>query len=190
MNRFTRIAKKIGRAFEATLLVVFLSSTAFAQAAVTLPDTSQTTTLNANVAEQAKVQVPATVNFAVNDISAITYSSGQSVTITNIALSTGTKQLKISLQANAANFTPPVALAATWAASAISWDSDDVWTNASQATGTLSSSAYTQVATCTADAAACSTTGMVFNLAANTSVKRSGTHSLVVTWKFEAISGS
>jgi hypothetical protein len=187
MKKSAKIITRIGWSVALTLVFGSLSLPVFAQVAVTLPDTSQTTTLNAVVAEQAKVQVPAAVSFTVNDISAITYSANQSVTITNIALATATKQLQISLQANAANFTPPVALAATWAASAISWDSDDVWTNATQSTGTLSSSAYTTVATCTANSAGCSTTGMVFNLAANTSVLRSGTHSLVVTWKFASI---
>ena len=187
MKKYSRIITKIGWSLALTLVFTPLFTPVFAQVAVTLPDTSQTTTLNAVVAEQAKVQVPAAVSFTVNDIAAITYSANQSVTITNIALATSTKQFQISLEANAANFTPPVALAATWAASAISWDSDDVWTNASQSTGTLSSSAYTTVATCTANSAGCSTTGMVFNLAANTSVLRSGTHSLVVTWKFASI---
>jgi hypothetical protein len=43
------------------------------------------------------------------------------------------------------------------------------------------------VATCTVDTASCSTTGLVFTLAANTAVQRSGNHTLVITWKFESI---
>jgi hypothetical protein len=43
------------------------------------------------------------------------------------------------------------------------------------------------VATCTADTATCSTTGLVFTLAAKTTVQRSGNHTLSVTWKFESI---
>jgi hypothetical protein len=47
--------------------------------------------------------------------------------------------------------------------------------------------AYTPVATCTADAASCSTVALQFSLAANAAVKRSGNHTLVVRWKFESI---
>jgi hypothetical protein len=161
---------------------------AFGQTAVTLPDTSQTTTLNANVAEQAKVQVPASISFAVNDISSSTASAGQSVTITNVVLDDASKQLVIAVQANAATFTPPVTGAATWAPGDVTWNAA-TWTNATGSTGTLSNSAYNTVATCTADAAACSTTALVFTLGPKLTVKRSGTHSLVITWKFAENAG-
>jgi hypothetical protein len=51
----------------------------------------------------------------------------------------------------------------------------------------LSAVSFTQVATCEAGAADCSTTDLVFTLGAKPTVNRSGSHTLVVTWKFEAI---
>jgi hypothetical protein len=165
---------------------LLLTVRANAQTTVTLPDTSQTTTLTAVVSDQAKVAVPAGVTFAVNDIASNTTAGAASVTVTNIVLATATKQFRISLQADSATFTPPVGGAATWSATAVSWNAA-TWTNASGTAGTMSSSAYNTVATCTADAATCSTTGLTFTLAADTTVKRSGNHTLVVRWKFESI---
>lgn len=171
-------------ALAATLLL--LPAVVLAQTTVTLPDTSQTTTLTASVSEQAQVTVPAGVTFTVTDISGSTAASAASVTVDNIVLETATKQLKVSIQANAASFTPSVGGAATWSAGDVTWNAA-TWTSATGASGTLSDSAYGEVATCTADTASCSTTGLVFTLAANTSVKRSGDHTLAITWKFESI---
>ncbi len=167
-------------------LVFAASASAFAQTTVTLPDTSQTTTVSANVSEQARVIVPSGITFNVTNIGVSTVASAATVTVDQIVTATATKQLKLSLQANAASFTPPVGGATTWAATDVSWNAA-AWTNATGSTGTLSNSAYTTVATCQADAAACSTTGLVFTLAAKATVQRSGTHTLVVTWKFESI---
>ncbi|SRR5258708_6528282 len=167
-------------------MLVFGATAVSAQTTVTLPDTNQTTTLTATVSDQARVTVPAGVTFTVNDIASSTVASAASVTVTNIVLATASKQLRMSLEAEAASFTPPVGGAATWAASDVTWGAA-TWTNAGGVAGTLSNSAYNAVATCTADAAACSTTGLTFTLAANTSVKRSGSHTLVVRWKLESI---
>ena len=163
-----------------------LGSPAYAQQAVTLTDTSQTTTLTANVSEQARVTVPAGVTFNVTNVTAATAATAASVTVDSIVLSTATKQLRVSLQGNAASFTPPVALATTWSAGDVTWNAA-TWTNATGASGTLSNAAYTAVATCAADATGCSTTGLVFTLGAKSTVNRAGNHTLVVTWKFESI---
>lgn len=162
------------------------AAAANAQTTVTLPDTSQTTTLTATVTDQARVTVPAGVTFNVSDVSTTTDSANASVTVSNIVLATAAKQLRVSLQAAAASFTPPVVAATTWAAGDVSWNAA-AWTNAAGAAGTLSSAAYTPVATCTADVSSCSTNALVFTLAANAAVKRSGNHTLVVRWKFESI---
>jgi hypothetical protein len=162
------------------------ATVAGAQTTVTLPDTSQTTTLTATVGDQARVTVPAGVSFTVSDIASSTTASPATVTVSNIVLATASKQLRMSLQADAAAFTPPVGGAATWAASDVTWAAAS-WTNASGAAGTLSNSAYNAVATCTADVGSCSTAGLTFTLGANTSVKRSGNHTLVVRWKLESI---
>jgi hypothetical protein len=180
LRRASRIAALAGCAF------ILFAAASQAQTTVTLPDTSQTTTLTAVVNDQARVSVPSGVTFTVDDIASNTVASEASVTVTNIVLATASKQLKISLQSDTASFTPPVGGATTWSASDVSWNAAS-WTNASGTAGTLSSSAYTTVATCTADAASCNTTALAFTLAARTTVKRSGNHTLVVRWKFESI---
>ena len=162
------------------------TATAMAQTTVLLPDTSQTTTLTATVSEQARVTVPAGVTFTVTDLTASTAAPAASVSISNIALASATKQLKLSLQANAASFTPPVVSSTTWSASDVSWNAA-TWTSATGSSGTLSSASYNTVATCDADAGSCNSTGLVFTLAPKSGVKRSGNHTLVVTWKFESI---
>lgn len=153
---------------------------------VSLPDSSKTTTLTANVNEQALVTVPVGVTFNVTNVAAATAAAGAEVKAENIVLASATKQLKISIQANAAAFTPPVGGATTWSAGDVTWNAA-AWTNATGAAGTLSNSAYNEVATCTADTASCSTTGLVFTLGSKATVQRSGNHTLVVTWKFESI---
>ena len=172
--------------FACAALVVFVSRVANAQTNITLPDTNQTTTLTATVSDQARVTVPAGVTFTVNDVSNATASGPASVTITNIVLATASKQLRVSLQAETPTFAPPVVGAATWAAGAVSWNAAS-WTNATGVTGTLSNSSYNVVATCAADTQACNTTGLTFTLAADATVKRAGSHTLTVRWKFESI---
>ena len=170
----------------AITFVLAFASVGYAQTSVTLADTSQTTTLTANVSEQARVTVPAGVSFNVNNVAASTAASAATVTVSSIVLATATKQFKVSLQANAASFTPPVGGALTWAASDVTWNAA-AWTNATGSLGTLSNAAYNTVATCAADAADCSTGALVFTLGAKSAVKRAGSHTLVVTWKFESI---
>jgi hypothetical protein len=168
-------------------MAVMTAGLASAQTTVTLPNSSQTTTLTASVSEQAQVSVPAGVTFNVTNVGASTAASGASVTVSNIVLATATKQLKISLQANAASFTPSVAAATTWSASDVTWNAATFSNSGVGASGTLSNAAYGEIATCAADAAACSTTDLVFTLAAKSAVKRSGNHTLAMTWKFESI---
>jgi len=168
------------------ILLALSSTAAQAQTTVLLPDTSQTTVLTATVSEQARVTVPASVAFTVGNLSNSTDASAATISIDRIVLTTATKQLKISVQAGAASFTPPVAGSITWAAGDVSWNAA-TWTRATGAAGTLSSSAFTQVATCNADAADCSTTSLVFTLAPKSTVQRAGNHTLTVTWKVESI---
>jgi hypothetical protein len=165
-------------------LSAFTAVSAGAQT-VSLPDTSVTTTLTAVVSEQATVSVPGNVSFNVTNITTGTTATA-SVSVSNIVLANATKQLKVSLQAGAATFTPPAVGVTTWAPGDVSWNAS-TWTNATGASGTLSSGAYTEVSTCAADAASCSTNDLTFTLAANPAVKRAGNHTLVVRWKVEAI---
>jgi hypothetical protein len=177
---------KLSLAATSAALLLAGSNAAMAQTLVQLPNSSQTTTLTATVSEQAQVSVPAAVSFNVTNVGASTAASGASMSASSIVLATATKQLKVSIQANAAAFTPPVGGAVTWSASDVSWNAAS-YTNATGASGTLSDAAYNEVATCDADAGGCSTSGLVFTLAAKNTVKRSGSHTLGVTWKFEAI---
>ena len=184
-----RFGAHLGRLGRISLLVagtLAAGRIASAQTPVSLPDTTQTTTLTATVGDQARVTIPAGVTFTVNDVASSTTAGAASVTVANIVLASATKQLRMSLQADAASFTPPVGGAATWSATDVTWNAAS-WTNATGTAGTLSSSAYNVVGTCTADAQACSTTGLTFTLGANTSIKRSGNHTLVVRWKLESI---
>jgi hypothetical protein len=181
--RTFRITTILISSLGALLLGATLAS---AQTTLTLPDTSQTTTLTATVSEQARVTFPSTASFIVNDVASSTASSAASITVTNIVLSSATRQLRISLQADTASFTPPVGGAVTWAASDVTWGAS-TWSSGTGTAGTLSSASANIVATCAADAASCSTSGLVFTLGANTSVKRSGNHVLVVRWKIESV---
>lgn len=167
-------------------LVLVPASASYAQTTIALPDTSQTTTLTAVVTEQAQVTVPAGVTFNVLNVGANTSAAAASVTVQNIVLSSATRQLRVSIQANAASFTPPAVGDTTWSASDVSWNAA-TWTNATGTAGALTNAAYTAVATCTADVSDCSTTGLVFTLAAQPAVRRAGNHTLVVTWRFEAL---
>jgi hypothetical protein len=176
-----------------TQVLMFLAAmtvavAANAQTTVTLPDSSQTTTLDANVSEQAHVTVPATVSFAVNDVTASTAASAATITVNSIVLATATKQLRISLQAAAPAFTPPVVGATTWSASDVSWNAA-TWTGSTSgaAAGTLSDTAFGAVVICDGDVSICSTSGLIFSLAAKTTIRRSGLHALTVNWKLEAI---
>lgn len=178
-------SKTILIAFSLSLLAL-RATPARAQTTVTLPDTSQTTLLTATVSEQARVVVPASVSFNVTDIANSTAASAATVTIDRIVLATATKQFKVSVQAAAASFTPPVVGATTWSASDVTWNLAS-WTRATGAAGTLSSVSFTPVATCDAGVADCSTTALIFTLGAKTTVQRSGAHTLIVTWKFESI---
>lgn len=166
-------------------LTSMAATAADAQVTVVLPDSSQTSTLTAIVSPQARVTVPAGVTFNVADIGAVTAASAAAVTIVNVVTPTASSQLRLSLQADAASFTPPSA-GTSWSASDVTWAAAS-WTNATGSAGTLSSAAYNTVATCDANASACSTTGLVFTLGANTTINRSGNHTLVVRWRFQAI---
>lgn len=163
------------------------AAAASAQTTVALPNQTQTTTMTANVSEQARVTVPAGITFNVVNTSAITNATA-AVTVENIALATATKQLQISIAANALAFTPSVASGVTWDSSDVSWTAV-AFSNAGVGTaGALAGvGTYNIVQTCAVDVAACSTLALPFSLAAKPTVKNSGNHTLVITWKFASI---
>ena len=174
-----------------TLLFAF-TGRAQGQQAVTLTDSSQTTTLTAAVSEQARITVPVGISFAVTNVNSSTSTGNNAINVQNIVLSTATKQLRISLIANAPSFTPPVVGDTSWSASDVSWNAGpgggpNAWQNATGSAGTLSSGAYTLVATCNPGTASCSVNNLSFTLAAKPTIARAGNHTLIVTWKFESI---
>ena len=156
-----------------------------AQTFVVLPDTSLVTAAAAKVTESARVTVPAGVTFPVSNVRTSTVAPAATVTVSQIVLASTTAQLRISLKGGASTFTPPKVGATTWAAGDVSWNAAS-WTAAAGRSGILSQGAYNVVATCNANVATCSTSALVFTLAPNATVKRSGAHTLVVTWKFES----
>jgi len=187
LTRVTGVRRLIEAACAgAVLCTLSVPRPAWSQTTVTLPDTSLTTTMSVNVSEQVRVTVPAGVTFTVSNIGVSTVAAAVAITADQIVTSSAAKQLRISLQANAASFTPPVAGAATWSASDVSWNAA-TWTNATGSAATLSHSSSEIVATCQADTSSCSTIGLVFTLAPKPTVQRSGTHTLVVAWKLESI---
>jgi hypothetical protein len=152
---------------------------------VTLPDSSLSTVVQLSLLDTATVTVPATLTFVVNDITSATAATA-AVTVTGLSL--GTAHLQISLQANAAAFTPPSVGATTWNAGDISWTAG-TWTNGTGSAGTLTSSAFNIVATCNAGflVTGCNNAAIGFTLAAKPGVKISGSHTLTMTWKFASI---
>jgi hypothetical protein len=172
----------------AIALLTAMAGTVSAQTTVTLPYTSPTTQtiVTATVSEQAQITLPTAVAFAVSNTAVSTNATAVSVTVNNIVLASSSKKLKLSIEASAANFTPPNTGDTTWAAGDISWVAG-TWTNATGAAGTLSNTAFNEIATSDAGVASMSTTGLTFTLAAKSSVQRSGAHTLTVTWKVESI---
>jgi hypothetical protein len=170
----------------ATLGLLSCGAAAQAQTTVVLPDTSQSSTVSVTVSEQARIAVPSGISFNVTNVGAATAASAVAVSIDQIVLASATRQLRISLRADAASFTPPAAGETTWAAGDVSWPAS-TWTAGVGAGGVLSHSTFNTVATCKAGTAACSTSGLVFSLLSKAAVQRSGTHTLVVTWKVESI---
>jgi hypothetical protein len=168
-------------------LTAVMPALASAQSTVVLPgNPTQSTTLSADVSEQARVVVPSMISFNVTNVAIATNSGATSVTVDTIVLATAGKTLKMSVLAGAAAFTPSVASAATWAAVDVSW-SAGTFSNGGTGTAGILALTAVPVATCAADVSACSTTNLVFTLAPNALVKRSGSHTLNMIWKFESI---
>jgi hypothetical protein len=170
----------------AATLVLLGAGAAAAQTTVILPDTSQTTALSVNVSEQARVVVPTGISFNVTNVASPTAASAASITVDQIVLASASKQLRVSLKADAASFTPPAPGETTWSATDVTWNAA-TWTAAAGSAGTLTNGVFNTVATCNANAPACSTSALIFTLGAQPAVQRSGSHTLTVTWKFESI---
>ncbi len=168
----------------AIALLVGAGGIANAQTVVPVPDQSQTTTLIAQVGEQVRINVPATVTFVVANVANPTNATA-AITLDNIVLSSATRQLNLLVRAEAAAFTPPVVGDPSWVAGDVSWAAGG-WTNGAGAGGTLSTT-FASVVLGTGNATSVSNPGMAMTLAANTAVNRSGSHTMVIRWRVEGV---
>jgi len=164
---------------------------AFSASILTLPDTSQTSTFQATIGEQINVVVPTIISFGNitiggNNSSVAATSAAQTVSITGATLASG-QTVKISLEANAANFTDGAG--PTFAASDVSWNAA-TWTLATGALGTLKNTAFTQVAqSVVAPVGTIGTTNLVFTLGVHNFgavAVQAGPQTLVATWQFQS----
>ena len=153
------------RLLGAVAVVAALGTTAFAQA------------------EQCVISAPAVIAFNVTDISLPTTVTVR-VDITQIKLIGRDRRLKLSVRANAANFTPPTPGAITWAASDVRWSAGG-WMGGAGSADTLSSTAFREVALSALDAESLTNNTLTFTLAPK-DVNRAGSYTLSVTWRVES----
>ena len=181
------------------MFIVLLGVLAFAASIasatiVTLPNSSSGVTYTATVTDQCNVvALPSTIAFNVHNHAIATDATGTTVTINNIIVAQG-KKIKLSIAPTAVDFDNDAGegglkQSETWPSSAVSWSDGGEWTTGTGAAGTMSGSigTYVQVATSGANAATLSTTsgGLLFTLAANEDIVRSGAYTLGATWKIE-----
>lgn len=134
--------------------------------------------------ETVDVTVPISATFFVTDVSLSTTGSPNPTTVSfsNAGLSSG-NALRISVQADAADFTPPAGNAIP--ASKISWTTSNPQGGIGS-NGTLISTAFTQLYQSNTDP----TSGSVdatWTLDAPGSGIRAGNHTLTLRWKFESV---
>jgi hypothetical protein len=140
--------------------------------------------VSAAAQETVSIAMPSAVSFSVTDVSRNTTGSPSPTTISfsNASLNSG-KALRVSVQADAAAFTPPGGPSIP--ASKVSWSTLGA-AGGTGWNGTLSSTSYTLVF----QSDPSPTSGHVdveWTLAAPGSVIRAGIHQLVIRWKVESI---
>lgn len=140
--------------------------------------------LPASAQDSVTIQVPIGVSFQVSDVSRSSNGSPESSTLSfSSANLTGGHVLRVSLQADAAAFTPPSG--AGIPASKVTWTAFSA-TGGTAFNGTVGSSAYNLVF----QSAPTATSGQVdltWSLAAPGSGTRAGSHQLAIRWKVESI---
>ena len=135
-------------------------------------------------AESVNVSLPASVSFFVANVSASTTGSPDPTAISfdSADLVLGNR-LRISVQADAADFTPPAGTAIP--ASKVSWTTSGA-VGGTGSNGTLSSSSYSQVYQSN-PSPSFGSVNVVWDLAAPGSGIRAGDHTLTVRWKLESV---
>jgi hypothetical protein len=136
--------------------------------------------------ETVDVVLPAAVSFTVFDVSVATTGSPEPTRLefTSIQLQAG-NALRVSVQADAAAFTPPAPGGSTIAASKVSWTTSGA-VGGSGTPGTLSDTAYSQVFE-TTTAASAAQIDVHWTQAAIGGGVRSGSHDLTMRWKLESV---
>jgi hypothetical protein len=138
----------------------------------------------AGAQETVNVSVPMAVNFAVTDVTRSTSGAPSPVTISfsNSSLING-RALRISVQADAASFTPPSG--SSIPASRVSWTSAGAHGGLGM-NGILSSTSYAMVFQSN-PATPSGYVDLAWTMAAPGSGIRAGVHQLTIRWKFESI---
>jgi len=135
-------------------------------------------------AESVNISMPASVLFFVTDVGMSTTGSPNPTTVSfeSAQLDSG-KALKISVQADAASFTPPSGMAIP--ALNVSWTTSGA-VGGTGSNGTLNASSYNQVYQSFADPSTGSV-NITWTLASPGSGIRAGDHTLTVRWKLESV---
>ncbi len=159
-----------------------------AQTLISLPDTSQTTTLTSNVSEQARgdgsrgrhLQRPPTSPAAPRRAPPRSPSATSCWPPPPSSSRSPSRPTPRTSPRPSPARPPGEAGDVTWNAAS--------WTNATGASGTLTDLSYSAVATCgRRRRGPAHTTALIFSLGAKSTVKRSGNHTLSIQWKFASI---
>jgi hypothetical protein len=133
-------------------------------------------------AEDVRISIPAAVGFSVTNVGVATNgTSATTISFNSLSVTSG-RVLRVSIKADG-DFVPPGGTAIP--ASKVSWTTSSP-TNGTGNSGTLSTSAYTQLF----QSAATKKTGSVniaWTLGAPGVPLRAGNHTLTVRWKLESI---
>ena len=130
--------------------------------------------------------IPTSVSFFVTDVSLSTTGTPNPSTasFTDAVLTSG-NALRMSIQADATNFTRPVEAGGSIPATNLSWTISGA-TNGQGFAGTLSATGYTKVYESNPDATSGSV-NLTWSLAAPGATVRAGAHTLIATWKLESV---
>ena len=136
-----------------------------------------------SAAEDVRITLPAAVGFAVTNVGVATTGNPSATTVSfnQLNVTTG-RVLRISIKADS-DFIPPGGTAIP--ASKVSWTASSA-SNGTGNSGTLSTSAYTQLFQSAATKKTASV-NLTWTLAAPGVPLRAGNHALTVRWKLESI---
>jgi hypothetical protein len=137
----------------------------------------------AEAQESVRITVPAGVSFTVTDVSANTSASPARVSF-DTAILLPLRRLRISVRADAANFTSPLPAGALIPAAKATWTTSNA-SGGTGSSGTLSSAAYT-VAFESSLLALSGGVDVNWTLTAPGGGVRAGAHTLVVRYKLES----